>query len=130
MGRRKEFENSKKKLTRYSEYETAAKTPDVRVLTYDAVASEFEYHRLTLRHTMKRKGNKFAFVKYNPQRSGEHLWTYLTKDHLKLTQSQIDAARDNGVRIDKWLKGKALANFGRDVAGKTKSLKNLTSTSP
>jgi antiviral defense system Shedu protein SduA len=76
MGRRSEFEASTRKIERYSDYETGARHPDMRVLTYDAVASEFEYNRLSQRHTMKRTGNKFAFEKYNPHQGGEHLWTY------------------------------------------------------
>lgn len=118
MGRRKEFEGSPKKIARYSEYETGAKFTDVRVMTYDAVASEFEYNRQSFRHTMKRKGNKFAFEKYNPDRGGEHLWSYLTKDDLKLSPKQIVAARKSGVLIDEWLNGKRLANLGRDLSGK------------
>jgi hypothetical protein len=82
MGRRSEFEYSKKKVERYSEYETGERYRDVRILTYDAVASEFEYNRLSRRHTMKRNGTKFAFGQYNPDPYGEHLWSYMTRDHL------------------------------------------------
>jgi hypothetical protein len=120
MGRRSEFENSKKKLERYSEYETGDRYNDVRVLTYDAVASEFEYNRLSRRHTMKRKGTKFSFQKYNPDPYGEHLWTYMTRDHLKLTPAQIKTARKTGVRVDDWLNGERLSNWGRDTAATRK----------
>jgi hypothetical protein len=115
MGRRAEFDNSPRKMERYAQYETGEKIPDLRIMTYDAVASEFEYNRLTHRHTMKRKGNKFAFDRYNLA-GHEHLWTHMTRDHLVLTAAQAEKARKAGVRIDEWLAGKPLSNFGQDVA--------------
>jgi hypothetical protein len=127
MGRRSEFENSPTKVDRYSDYETGTRHPDVRVLTYDAVASEFKWNRPSPRHTIKRSGNKFVFEKYNPEKGGDPLWTYVTKDHLKLSKPQIGAARDSGIRIDEWLEGTRLSNWGRDVYGtKKKSIRNLT----
>ncbi|MGY3499176.1 Shedu anti-phage system protein SduA domain-containing protein [Bradyrhizobium sp. USDA 4502] len=120
MGRRSEFEHSIRKVERYSAYETGDRYKDVRVLTYDAVASEFEYSRISRRHTMKRSGSKFAFVKYNPDPYGEHLWSYMTREHLKLSATQIEKARRTGIKIDEWLDGRRLCNLGRDVAGARK----------
>lgn len=126
MGRRSEFENSPTKVARYSDYETGTRHPDVRVLTYDAVASEFEYNRPSPRHTMKRSGNKFVFEVYKPPKHGERLWSYMTRDHLKLSPAQIAVARDSGVRIDDWLKGTRLSNWGRDIYGAKKmTIRNL-----
>jgi antiviral defense system Shedu protein SduA len=126
MGRRAEFENSKKKMERYAQYEMGERYKDLRIMTYDAVASEFEYNRLTHRHTMKRKGNKFAFDRYNPHGYGEHLWTHVTKDQLVLTTAQVARARKAGVKIDEWLAGQPLANFGRDIArSRKKSIRRL-----
>lgn len=125
MGRRAEFENSPKKVARYSDYETGVKHADVRVMTYDAVASDFESLPLEKRHTMKRVGNMLAFERYDPEQNGENLWDYLTKDQLKLSPSQIDAARASGVLIDDWLEGKKLTNWGRDVAGSRRSIRSI-----
>jgi len=118
IGRRGQFEKSTPKRRRYSGLETGDEVSDVRVMTYDAVLSEFlnkPKHDFDL---LARSGMRFRFRRYFPRRAS--FWDYLTKEQLSLTASQLQEAENAGIRVKEWSTGQPLQNFGNSVEGEDK----------
>jgi hypothetical protein len=113
IGRRSQFERSAPKLRRYSAFETGSEVANVRVMTYDAVLSEFRNKPKYDYDLLARDGIRFRFSRYFPRRA--RFWDYLTKDQLSLTEDQFRQAEDAGIRIKEWREGRDLQNFGNSV---------------
>ena len=120
IGRRGEFERSAPKLRRYSSLETGEDVPEVRVMTYDAVLSEFRNKPKHDYDLLARSGLRFRFRRYFPRRAS--FWDYLSKDQLSLTQEQLRQAEQAGIRVTEWRAGRALQNFGNSVEGEDGSI--------
>jgi hypothetical protein len=115
IGRRSQFEKSAPKLKRYSNLETGNEVSNVRVMTYDAVLSEFRSIPKQDCDLLTREGVRFRFRRYYPRPAS--FWDYLTKDQLSLTVSQLQQAEGAGIRVKEWSAGRALQNLGTAVEG-------------
>ncbi|MGY3478405.1 Shedu immune nuclease family protein [Bradyrhizobium ottawaense] len=69
IGRRAQFEKSAPKLRRYSSLETGEEVANVRVMTYDAVLSEFQNKSKQDYDLLARDGVRFRFRRYFPRRA-------------------------------------------------------------
>ena len=108
IGRRREFYGDRAKTMRFSRLETGKDSPDLRVMTYDAVLSDFAYRQSTRLgpfedyDLLARSGTRFRFTRYVPREA--NFWGWLTPAQLDITTDQLSKASEAGNSIDKWLK--------------------------